>query len=129
MAISLGGVALPDGTAAACSQPLGKIRWTDQFESFDVVTSTRRTVGGRLHYSQATLEGGRAATLEADEGVCWLTEAMKDALLALANATGPVTFVHGSDSYSVLVESADFRRKRISQDTYWYGTINLIILQ
>lgn len=123
--ISLGGIELPDGSGET-----GRIDWIDQYAYSPVATDIKRTIGGQIHYAQVGLEAGQPITLEAAEGGCWLSQLQKDSLIELAAALGPIVFSHDGTGYLVIFDhsngSAEFRRKRINSDEFWYGTIKLI---
>lgn len=77
MAKTLNGLVLPD-----------QIQWIDEYEYAPVASEIRRTLGGvAVVYSQGLIEA-RPVTLEARDGVEWLTQQTVDDLTAIAETPG-----------------------------------------
>ena len=83
MAITLGGIALPDGTGNR-----GIVDWIDKNKHSNVTQATKVTVGGKFHVRPHGLDGGRPITLEADVKFCWLEASIKDSLQAASEVSG-----------------------------------------
>ena len=92
----LGSLALPD-----------QIEWKDKRTSQQVAQSVKVTLGGTpIVYAQQL--SARNIDLEANEGVCWLTEAEADAILAMAAVPGAsYALTWNSETYSVIFRHHD----------------------
>lgn len=94
MAITLGGVALPDG-----------LRWADEFAWSPRVQSTEWSITGALLVQEGEKQAGRPITLIGGRTWAWMTRV---ALLALqsqldnAPGTGLTLVLHDSRSFQVI---------------------------
>lgn len=92
MAITLGGVTLPDN-----------IVWEDKYKWSPIMQDVKTTLGGRPVVFSAELLAGRRISLVAYQDMGWLTKAQVDAVIALANVAGAVyVFVIGAETYNVV---------------------------
>ena len=80
---NLGGVDIPDGTTTE-----GTLIWTDENKYAPVDQVTKRTVGGKLHFRSHALDGGRPITLSALNDRCWIPDATRILLQAMADLAG-----------------------------------------
>lgn len=74
-------------TLASIPLPSGLV-WTDEFEPHAVAQSTQRTLAGGLVVYHASLQAGRAITLQSEADAGWATLATVQALAALAAVPG-----------------------------------------
>ena len=104
--------------------------WVEDHTYAPVAMSSRRTLGGRWHYSTRALSGGRPIVIAAGERVAWYTESQVIALQTLASAADSVyTLTWGSDTYSVVFDweagdPIDLRPVWPHNDN-WFGNIKL----
>ncbi|MBF0283144.1 MAG: hypothetical protein HQL51_01645 [Magnetococcales bacterium] len=89
---SLGGVLLPEG-----------LEWKDRRAWSPVVQEVTRTLSGKQVIFCGALVGGRPITLEAEDGVAWISALTVEALEALAAVPGAV-YVLGweGESFNVM---------------------------
>jgi len=116
----LGDLVLPDA-----------VEWTDKHAYSPVAQSAARTLGGgNVIYTQA-LTAGRPVTLEAREGVLWLSQAEVDAVMAMADQAGAqFALVWEAEQYTVMFRhheppAVGFTPIWPHHDKY-FGTIKLI---
>ena len=124
MAITLGGISLPDGTGTQ-----GCLIWPDQYAWASAAIAPRRGVDGNLHVFTGTRDGGRPITLEARARVCWLSQSQVDTLYVLADAGGELALVWGSDSYTVRFAAPLDITPVQPFSGYYTGTIPLMEVQ
>ena len=77
MSNTLGSLTLPD-----------QILWTDRYSWSPAAGQAQRTIAGSLALFTQSVSGGRPVTLEAREGVAWLTQQQVDSLMAMAAQPG-----------------------------------------
>ncbi len=99
MAITLGGVTLPDA-----------IIWQDRKQEFPVRQELKVTVGGSMRVIAESVTGFRPITLTANENQGWFDKATYDALLAISIVPGAeYTFdFHGEDTLQVIFRHNDY---------------------
>jgi hypothetical protein len=125
MAITLGGVSLPDGMI-----------WQDEFQQDMVAQTTLRTLGGTLKVREQGLSGGRNITLAAIEDQGWLTRAQVEAIQPLTLEAGNTyTLVIGVQTFTVKFRHSDppafeatpliYRTTQVATD-YFTATIKLM---
>ena len=92
----LGGLTLPE-----------QLEWSDKRQSQQVAQSVKITLGGTpIIYAQQL--SARDITLQANEGVCWLTQAQADAILAMAAVPGAsYELTWDSESWTVVFRHHD----------------------
>jgi len=79
MANSLGALSLPD-----------QIIWADQYNFAPVAGQAVRTIAGGFAMFTQSMAAGQPVTLEARDGVAWLTQANVDTLMTMAAQAGTV---------------------------------------
>ena len=93
----LGDLILPDS-----------LQWSDRWEWSPVAQETSRTLGGTVVTWSQTLSGGQPVTLEAEDGVTWLSQETVEALRAMAAQAGAVFQLEwDGETYTVLFRHHD----------------------
>ena len=120
MANTLGALILPE-----------RMAWTNRWTYTPVMAQATRTIAGGLAiFTQAAVKG-RPITLDAREGVSWLTRAQVDAIMAMAAKPGATfALVYQGESHQVRFAHHDPPAVELSPvwplaDQYT-GTIKLI---
>lgn len=117
---TLGALTLPD-----------QIIWVDQYSYIPIVGQAERTLGGAIVLFNQAASKGRPITLEARDGVAWLTQAQIDSIITMASSLGTAyLFTYNGESYDVQFAHAiqpvvEFTPIWPLSDTYT-GVINLI---
>lgn len=125
-AIKIGGVDLNNS-----------LQWTNRFQWANAQNNQRRTLGGIQVIYQQTVFAGQPITLEANRDTGWLTKAMVDSLMALAEADPGATrvfefhgefynckFLFGTDQRPIAF--APLKSKQVlAADDWMVGTIRL----
>lgn len=110
--------------------------WVERSQTQNVVQSTYRTIGGGLVVFHNELVKGERITLNATQDAGWLTKAVVDQVIAMANvAGGTYTLTIHDQSFDVMFRheeppAASFTPliNRINPDSadYYTGSIKLI---
>ncbi|MDH5478138.1 MAG: hypothetical protein OEY50_07385 [Nitrospinota bacterium] len=74
-------------TLGALTLP-GQIMWIDRYSWAPATAQVERTIAGSLAMFSQSVSGGRPITLEAREGVAWLSQAEVDAIMVMAAQPG-----------------------------------------
>ena len=120
MAKTLGALTLPD-----------QMVWVDRYKWFPVAGQAARTIAGGLALFTQGMVKGRPVTLEARDGMAWLTQAQVDGLAAMAAQAG-ATFTLVWDGESFSVQFAHHESPAMEAEPIWpfadqyTGTIKLI---
>jgi len=76
--------------------------WTDRYSFSPVAGQSARTIAGGLALFTQSMTKGRPVTLEAREGVAWLTQAQVEAIMIMAAQAGATfTFIYDGESHNV----------------------------
>lgn len=89
MAITLGGVTLPDLAIA------------DEFSIPQIRAISRRTAGGGIHVQEYAIASGRPLDLYGGDDWGWITRTTLSALYALISPGATLTLVYESNTWSV----------------------------
>jgi len=122
MAKSLGALSLPD-----------QMVWSDQYAWSPVAGQASRTIAGGLAVFNQSMNKGRPVTLEARDGVAWLTRAQVDGIMAMASQAG-ASFTLSWDGDSHTVRFAHHQQPAAEFAPIWpfadqyTGTIKLITI-
>jgi hypothetical protein len=76
--------------------------WADRYSHSPVAGQVARTIAGGLAIFVQAMSAGRPVTLEARDGVAWLTQSQVDALVVMAAQAGATfTFTYDGETQSV----------------------------
>lgn len=92
MAVSLGGVSLPDDLA-----------WPDEYEWQTLSVNTEYSLTGALLVQIATKLAGRPITLQSNNDRSWVTRAVASSIKALQTAGDQVTLTVRGQTFTVLI--------------------------
>lgn len=105
---SLGGIVLPDGSAASASGGLGNTEWANPYDWSPVSQGVRRSISGDLDVIAQPLTAGRPIVLVARTPVTWWSQTVVDGVQALAATPGAMqSLIWESATYTVLFDYRD----------------------
>jgi hypothetical protein len=119
---TLGALTLPD-----------QIIWADRYSYTPITGQNNRTLAGGFAIFNQLATKGRPITLDARDGVAWLTQSQVDSLMTMAAAVG-ATYVFTYDGESHNVQFAHASPPVVDFTSIWphavmyTGIINLITI-